>query len=193
MTRAAYHSALHAPAVISLAQHFTLGESVALVHNLTDGPLPPEFAACDVFYADIPWGQTGLARFNERAGVRTPYPEFIAAVTVTLDTIKRPAVIVTGQRDAALLPIPEQRMETRLNGARAVALIYRALLPTHVPDTVKLLHLLADKYQRVGDFCCGYGRAGRIFMGRGKRFTLSDYNPACIGYIAQHAASWCPK
>ncbi len=53
-----------------------------------------------------------------------------------------------------------------------------------------MLFHLAERYNRVGDFTCGYGRVGRIFSGAGKTWVMSDYNPTCIGYIGMNASGW---
>jgi hypothetical protein len=53
-----------------------------------------------------------------------------------------------------------------------------------------MLHAIAQRYDTVGDPCCGYGRAGRFFLRAGKRAVLSDFDPHCIGYIAEHAGGW---
>jgi hypothetical protein len=85
-------------------------------------------------------------------------------------------------------------LPTRLNEDEAVAVGYR---PGSEADgsygvAPELLHALAQRYDVAGDFCAGYGRTARFFLRSGKRAVVSDFNPQCIGYIAEHAEDWTP-
>ena len=188
-TQHKYHSALRAPEDSAPQRGFALGSSCAVVHDLTSGPLPAAYGLCDVLYADLPWGEHGAAQFNKRAGVSIPYRDLLTAVGAIIRAQPQPLVLVAGWRAAAHLPPPDKRLCVRLNGALSCALLYRVRLPP-ARDAADLLHDLATRYHRVGDFCCGYGRSGRIFWEHGREFTMSDYNQECIGYIAAHAAAW---
>lgn len=75
----------------------------------------------------------------------------------------------------------------------AVAYVYNAGFTTSWDGTGELLGYLAARFDRVGDFCAGYGWAPRAFTRAGGSFVASDINPQCIGYIAEHAAEWLTK
>ena len=189
-----YHS-VHAPRVpVEPCRRWEGGGSVALVHDVMAGPLPAEFEACDVLYADLPW-RTGFDGYNGRAGVddgRT-YPAFMAAVSRVVEAQNRPVVLVTGRHALSMLPKPVQKLPVVMpvaNRQPALALVYGCVLRCDWEDTAGLVARLATWYRRVGDFCCGYGQSARAFAAAGRRFVASDYNPECVGYIAQHADSW---
>src|SRR5262245_57087728 len=187
---AAYHTALKSSRRMTgrPRQRARLRAGVTLVHDLLRGPLPAEYEACDVLYSDLPW-QSGFAEFERRAGVAAArsYSAFLAAISRILQYDSRPAVLVTGKHALPHLPSPAQVLESTLNGDDCLALFYRSEreIVGRFPTTIDLLHWLAERYQCVGDFCCGYGRAGRIFAEHGKQFVMSDYNAECIGYIAE--------
>lgn len=172
------------------------GSSSAFVHDLIGGPLPRAYSTCDVLYTDLPW-QKGFSTFNERAGVddgRT-YRGFMAAVSNVIASLpsSRPAYLVTGRHALSLLPEPAQVLDTRLNEDASVIVVYNASKPHgKFGEARELLRSLAAQYERVGDFCCGYGSAARAFRRQGKTFVASDVNPRCIGYIAAHAGDWGP-
>jgi hypothetical protein len=186
-----YHSALH-PAIFAerVARVEHPNGSIAMVHDVMDG-LPEEMNDCDVLYADLPW-RDGFGRFNRRAGVRDDrtYPALMRAVSEALNASSAAAVMVTGKHAKRLLPPADAEVPVTLNGGPSVAYVYRMeALPMPGPNREylparDLLAFLADRYDRVGDFCCGYGRSGRTFIGAGKTAVLSDLNPMCIGMIA---------
>jgi hypothetical protein len=189
-----YHGA-HKPTVDApRCTHWCDRSSSAFVHDLIGGSLPHAYGTCDVLYTDLPW-QKGFDTFNKRAGIddgRT-YREFMAAVSGVITGTTQPAYLVTGRHALSLLPEPAQVLATRLNEDASVIIAY------NVPKTHKtfgeareLLRSLATQYERVGDFCCGYGSAARAFRRQGKTFVASDVNPYCIGYIATHAKDWEP-
>lgn len=195
-----YHSALAPPLEAKpITEHVEIGESLAFTHDLRHG-LPIVYAACDVFYTDLPW-RDGFLVFEARAGAvkaklegrpstltvskETPrYEGFLQNVAAIVESVKQPVVLVTGKHALRGLPRPEHLYNTYLNGASAVALVYRTELKSY-GNEFEILRELAQRFNCVGDFCCGYGRTGRVFKEAGKRFVMSDFNPACIGRIAQ--------
>lgn len=195
--RTDYHSAHKPPAPAAPREVFHSGLVSAYRLDITD-PIAPfgpggVFADCDVLVTDLPW-QKGYATFNQRAGIadgRT-YTTFMRAVTRIVETATVPTWLITGQHALRKLPAPDATLPMRLNEDDALAVGYRP-----GPEATgrygiaqEFLHALAQQYQCAGDFCCGYGRTGRFFARAGKRAVLSDFNPQCIGYIADHADQW---
>ena len=158
---------------------------MAFVQDLLAGPLPAEYDACDVMYADLPW-RAGFIEFERRTGAQgRSYADLMAAVFRIVRAATCPVVLTCGKLAWSHLPLPRETIHTRLNGATCLALVYNADFKPECADTIALLHWLAERYGCVGDFCCGYGRAGRIFSEHGKRYIMSDYNSECIGYIGE--------
>jgi len=192
-----YHSVYLASSGSMPQTRYAIGDSVAFVHDVMAGPLPIEYADCDVIYADLPW-RAGFAHYNDRAGVaddRT-YRDFLAAVRDVIETRTVPAVIVTGRHALDSLPKPSQVLPVIMpvaNGQPGVALVYGMALISEWPKRGTpdgLLALLAATNRCVGDFCCGYGASAYAFLRAGRRFVASDYNPECIGYIAKNVGRW---
>lgn len=187
-----YHSAMWQPAYDGgEARRHESAAGVAFVHDVIADPLPDEYAECDVLYTDLPW-RTGFAEFNERAGVgdgRT-YRAFLEAVGWIVREARCPVVLVTGKHALPHLPSPDSVADVTLNGQPAIAACYRLTLAPWLRDTWEVLRWLAFRFECVGDFCCGYGRSAQVFAESGKRYVASDYNPACIGRIAEQADGW---
>jgi len=187
----AYHTALKGERISAVPRKRVESPAgVAFVHDLLCGPLPDEYAACDVFYADLPW-PAGFAEFERRAGltIGRNYGEFMAAVSRIIRTVRQPVFLAAGKLALRYLPTPTAIISSKLNGAACVVIMFHADIQPACSDTVALLGWLAERYNCIGDFCCGYGRAGRIFAKHGKRFVMSDYNSECIGYIGESLVS----
>ncbi len=103
-----YHSAHLAPVTTSPRFAHVSTHGVALVHDVTTGPLPKAYSECDLLYADLPW-RAGFHEFNLRAGVADDrrYGEFMDAVSDLIRGDSRPVVLVTGRHAAKLLPPPD--------------------------------------------------------------------------------------
>lgn len=189
-----YHSA-HKPALTHIlpAERVERGGSTAFAHDITTG-MPSEYDACDVLYADLPW-RNGMDEFNHRAGIQgLTYKQFMGAMSDIATNDPRPVVYVTGQHALKSLPKADHVAPLHLNEWAAIAIMYRPSTPTRKWGTAtELLLDLANRHDRVGDFCCGYGRTLKIFAKAGNRFTGSDYNTQCIGYIANHIDEWTPN
>ena|SRR5215216_3207392 len=192
-----YHSAHLPPIENTISTNRWIGRdgSVAFVWDMLYGELPPEYNHCDVFYADLPW-RTGFQTFNQRAGItdNRTYRQFMATVSKIVANVNRPTVLVSGKHALDYLPVPTQTEAVQMPGTRqdALAIFYNLVTGPNWHEIHGLLQQLARTYQRVGDFCCGYGSAPRAFAQHGKPFVASDFNPACIGYIAGNANNWTP-
>jgi hypothetical protein len=155
--------------------------------------LPVDYGACDVLVTDLPW-RTGFSKFNQRAGVEDArtYTGFMDRVSEIVESTSVPLYLVTGLHALPKLPKPDVVLPMRLNEDDAIAVSYRpgAEADRSYGVVPEFLHALAQRYNTVGDFCCGYGRSARFFLRSGKRAVVSDFNPRCIGYIAEHAPSW---
>lgn len=160
--------------------------SVAFFYDVTKPNLRINlFKDCDVFYTDLAW-KHGLYRFNEMAGVNVGYKEYLFGVSNIIVKQSKPMFIVAGKTEGKHLPTPTATFPIVLNGGNAVVYVYNYSKGVCEKDTIQLLKRLAKEFNKVGDFCCGYGRSGRIFTDNGKKFVMSDYNKKCIGYIKDY-------
>jgi hypothetical protein len=190
-----YHSGLRDPVNSPLLNQARHPQGVAFVHDLLTAPaLPAEFAECDVLYADLPW-RNGFSEFNRRAGVNDDrtYSEFLKTVARLLEDERRPVFLLTGKHALRQLPPPDFTRAVRMFQFSALAVVYNAT-PTHRSlrwtTATALLDQLGGLHRSVGDFCCGYGSSVRAFAEAGRRFVASDFNPRCVGYIAEHVQEW---
>lgn len=168
------------------------GRLTAFVHDASSGLLPSAYDGCDFLAADLPW-QRGFDEFSSRAGLpdRT-HEDFMAGVACIVLSTDVPLYLITGKHALRYLPQPDTVKPMRLNQDRAVAIGYRPGGEAFADygDSREFLHAAAQRYDRAGDFCCGYGRTGRFFLRAGKSAVLSDVNPRCIGYVAGAARGW---
>lgn len=187
-----YHSGLSGPVKgLKRVGFFSIHDSVAFAWDVLEGRLPKMYSECDVFYSDLAW-KAGFERFNERAGVKDQrsFAQYMEAVSKIIMGTRAASVIVTGKHAERYLPNHCQALHSTLNGLPCMVYVYNTKINCKDETTIDILKYMASRYKRVGDFCCGYGRSGRIFARHGKSFVMSDFNPECIGYIAQNAERW---
>lgn len=183
-----YHTALAGGTELSAepCDRVEFSDGVALCHNLWH-PLPVEFAACDVWYAEPPY-RSGYDVFNGRAGcVDPPWPVFQRRIGRLAEEAPVPVVLAIGRDAIRYHPGADGGLPVKHNGEPAWLVTYRALIGR--PQTTdEAIHELMQRHECIGDFCAGYGRTGRIAREHGKRFVMSDHNPVCIGVIAKNFA-----
>lgn len=173
-------------------QRFEVDGSIAFVHDVMTGILPDEYKGCDVFYLEPPW-RAGFDEFNRRAGkaYQFTYQDFLDALSRIISKITVP-VFMTAGKHWKLKVQPLQGRSIMLNGFEAVLLSFNVKQGCPGDTAEDCIEGLTTHFSRVGDFVCGYGRTGRIFMQNGRSFVMSDHNAECIGNIAAHAPSWKP-
>ncbi len=189
-----YHGAHRKPVTAPAMEQWKGYGCTAFVHDvMASSVFPAEYNPCDVMVADLPW-RNGYDAFNRRAGIvdgRT-YATFMERVAEITESALSPLYLVTGRHALPMLPTPDAVLPMRLNGDDAVAIGYRPGKEANgrYGITQEFLCVLAQRYDCLGDFCCGYGRTARFALRSGKRAVVSDLNPRCIGYIAEHAPEW---
>lgn len=184
-----YHSAHYPERDATPRDHYYCLRGVAIVHDLTDGPLPQRiYDGCDVFYTDPPW-RSEYDEFAMCVGtIAPPYEAFMDALVASIpDGI--PAAVVTGKHAARWFQDGWSIYPVRLNEHDALAYT-RGIDVQPWAKAADLGRQLAATYQKVADPCCGYGNTVRWFVEAGKKFAASDVNPRCIGYIAEHEKRW---
>ena len=197
-----YHTALpgHNLTDAPPREWFALGDSIAFQHDVNDG-FPREALEADILYADLPW-RDGYEEFLHRAVAASgqtdvvdrakAYERWLYQLNCQLAAFGKPWIVVGGYASVRFLGCEWVR-PVRLNGSQAMAMGARCHRPPEdVADADGLLRWLAGdpQFNRVYDFCCGYGRSARIFHEAGKSFVATDFNPDCIGHIAQEAPKW---
>ena len=148
--------------------------------------LPKLYESCDVLYSEPMW-EAGVSKFNQRAQISVEYETYMRNINTLCKT--KPSIIVMGKKAQRYLTDAQHTLNVTLNGAPARAYVYGFTMTRKLRECASakdIVKHLATKFNRVGDFCCGYGRTGRIFYENGKSFVQSDYNGKCIGYIKQY-------
>jgi len=185
-----YHSALTQPLKIEkeLSYYGNNGNFV-IKRDICKG-LPEEFRLCDVIYSEPSW-LMGYEKFLSRASTEgSDYKKYIESISGIIKKTNKPIWIVTGRHALKHFPIPHHSQEIKLFHHDAFLLGWndRSLDWTDfgsIKTTDNLLEILSDTYDRVGDFCCGYGNTARAFLNKGKEFVMSDINGKCVYYIAK--------
>lgn len=187
-----YHTALKPTEDYPESEGFQIGKSLAFAYDLeASNDLPTVYNYCDILYTEIPW-RDGYTKFNERAGVKgSDYDSFLARISHIINTTQKHFVIICGKKIIGKLPKPSNALDVDLNGYPSKALLY-GVDPEglNTSNFITLLQSLSQRYNKIGDFCCGYGNTGKVFRENSKEFVMSDVNKKCIGYIQANVKGW---
>lgn len=193
MDKIPYHSALKQgkgeEAEPLQGVHTDAQGNTCFVWDVTTPDIPEAYLTCDLIYAEPSW-PGGLERFDARAGVKTDsYAAYAGAIASFIERLNKPTVMFVGANALRHTPPPDFTVSAILNGNKVQAAFWNGAFATGNSNQ-EIIRNLAKRYDRVGDFCCGYGTTGRLFMEAGKTCVLTDYNANCCGYIAQEMKGW---
>ena len=192
MSNLPYHTAYQKELSAKPCQSFRASKLIALVNDVFKG-LPSEFGVCDVLYAEPPT-QGGMKEFDRRSGhAHRRYRQFVLAIGAIIDASRLPCFMVIQPQWIKDLPKPRRIIPVRGQATNAVLLSWRTEIDMSALCSIgwwSVVCDLADRFDCVGDFVCGYGNTGRIFLESGKSAVLTDYNPKCIGYVKEHYPKW---
>lgn len=164
---------------------FRLGDSIAFVHDVFD-PTPDIYREVDAFYTEPPWPH-GTKVFDERVGVtgRT-WADLASRLESLIEETPAPVVIPLGKIALKRLPSPTVTYDVYMPhaGDRAIIACWRTVLDNPA-TTIDAARQLISQHNTIGDWFCGYGKTAELANEMGRRFIVSDYNPRCIGFIAQ--------
>lgn len=182
----AYHSALKPSLNISKGLSFVeKNGNKAFVMDISK-----EFNSyddCDILYSEPAW-LDGYDEFLKRANNNdSSYDSYIDSIINIIQTCDKPIVLVLGKHVIKRFPIANSKIDVKLHGYHTNAYGWNIDLSTYQSATTnyELIRLLANDYNCIGDFNCGYGNSGLIFKQNGKHFVMSDINEFCISYIAE--------
>lgn len=148
----------------------------AFKNDISEG-LPKEFSECDVFYTETSW-KKGQDKFNKSAGEKVEWIDYIQGLK-KLMKFRKPFIAVSSKDFEKYFFPAHQKFETELNGGRAYCFVYNTRIP-EIGSSIRIIEYLSQVYDHAGDPSCGNGRTGFMFMKRGKRSTLTDYDSNCI-------------
>lgn len=184
-----YHSALKGTKIEQAEplNRFELNGSIALVHDIFD-PVPSDFDQCDFFYQEPPY-PAGVKVFDQRVNIagRT-YADLASHISNFILNTDKPVVMPMSKTVLKHYPTTTQTIEVDFVHSKGGQKTTLAIWNTYIgsPKTTdEALHTLLDTYDCVGDLFCGYGHTAYIAHQRNKKFVVADYNPLCIGFIAQ--------
>lgn len=161
-------------------ERFEIGNSVAFQHDILNG-LPKEFEQCDVLYTEPPW-PAGNVAFNKRAGIDNSFADLMKATSDIIQKDNRPIFMAVCKAHLKSLPEPDYIKKYTFNKNEGLLASWNAKPPI-ANLNLALLNMLANEYDCIGDFMCGYGVAPLIFHSAGKRFVATDYVKHCIGVL----------
>lgn len=186
MKKTTYHSALR-PEISGLEGCGFASDSdrnIAFCHDITKG-IHIAYNTCDIIYSEPSWID-GYQKFLERSESKeeSTYLQYLDAINEWINQFECPFALLLGKHALKNICRFDSSITIKLFGYDAGIYGWRIDLSKYQSKTnIEFIEKLANDFQRVGDFCCGYGNTGKIFKERGKNFIMSDINKKCISYI----------
>lgn len=163
--------------------------NICFTWDVNNREIPDQYRSCDLIYAEPSW-PAGLKEFDQRAGVGSPsYAYYATSLGLIIRELAVPTIMMISKITLRHLPPPDFTTVVILNGNRADVGFWNGAFAAG-ESNLELIRNLASQYNRVGDFCCGYGTTGRLFIEAGRTCVLTDYNAVCCGFVAQNMESW---
>jgi hypothetical protein len=191
--REVYHSALHDELdVRGELQEYWADGSVVFASDLTRG-IEPRYRRAEAVYSEPAW-KDGYAKFAERAGADTDptyagYLRYLHSIRSVIYELGIPAYIVMGKHMLKYLK-PDRTLPIMLHGYECLLGIYNTTEDPIGRTNDDVLAWVADRYDCVLDFSCGYGNVARAMRQRDKHFICSDINPKCVYYVAREVMGY---
>lgn len=161
--------------------------SVVFACDLTKG-MQPRFRRAEAIYSEPAW-KDGYAKFIERADADTDptyagFLRYLHSIRMTVYELGVPAYIIMGKHMVKYLK-PEHARSVMLHGYECLLGVYNTSEISEGRTNDDVLNWVADNYDCVLDFSCGYGNVAQAMSERGKHFICSDINPKCVYYVAR--------
>tara|TARA_B100000963_G_scaffold190660_1_gene165856 strand:+ start:6666 stop:7265 length:600 start_codon:yes stop_codon:yes gene_type:complete len=148
--------------------------------------LRKEYDECDFLYVEVPYPQ-GIKIFDERANIKQTrsLDDFASALNEIIN-IGKPIGITTSKFLHKKLPQPIAKYDMKIHIGNVTFAIYNTNPNMQFKTSSELMQYVANHYQCLGDFCCGYGFPLLQFLDYGgKKIIASDYNSKCITVLKQ--------
>lgn len=149
--------------------------------------LPKEYNECDFLYVEVPYPQ-GIKIFDERANIKQArnVDDFALALREIIQDCKKPIGIVTSKILHKKLPTPTDTYEMKIHVGKVTFALHNLDCKYKFRTSSELMNFVANQFNCLGDFCCGYGFPLMEFLNYGgKKIIASDYNDKCITILKQ--------
>jgi hypothetical protein len=152
-------------------------------HDICHG-LPSYYDKCDVLYSEPAW-LDGFQKFMHRAESEGVYDEYLKAISDIISESKKPTWLIIGKHAHKKIPKPHRVEPIKIHNYWTTMLCWNDENEYSANTNYDFIEQISEKYQCVGDFCCGYGNTGKAFLNKGKQFVMSDINGKCVYHIAK--------
>ena len=161
-----------------------------LTWDIWKGDLPKDYDECDVFYTEAPFPH-GFGHFNEKAGIEDDR-EYVQMGYLIYDKIiatGKPTFLISWKTLINKMPLCEYR-QIKLDGRNCTVWVsFWNGAQSNAESTYELTSQLAQQYNCMGDFMCGYGQNVIDFVQNGgDKFVASDVDSRAVGVLRRRVS-----
>ena len=174
---------------VEVGKVYNVNGNVTMYHNVKHG-FRKEFLNADCLYTDIPW-PAGMIKFEKKANSsHMKYEDFLNKIINLVDVLKIPSIITAAPSlTTKMIQLGFKVKSITMTPINKKAVAYSKFIDiqkTSIETTEGLIRLLATRFYKILDPCCGTGQTGEIFKEHGKQFIMSDINRNAITYIREN-------
>jgi hypothetical protein len=159
-----------------------------IIEKITDLSKVKAFSKADAIYSEPAWNH-GFSLYYQRANQKPEsYQKYLESINRLIINMDVPSYIVMGKRMLQSFE-PDTKLKVQLNSTNAWLCVWNAPEPVISKSIIRhidIIEYIANKYNHILDFCCGYGNIIPPLLDKGKTFTCSDINIKCVYYIASN-------
>ena len=188
-TKIDYHSVYFRELELGELSYFDNNGSIAMQHDISFD-IPDEFRNAQCIYSEPAW-HYGYDEFRKRAGLdESSYDFYLSNILRIIYELNIPSFIVMGKRMAKKLR-PEKLGDVYLHSYKSIQGCWNCE-PINCSNNFDLASKVANRFDNILDFSCGYGIIARELYKKNKKFICSDINKKCVYYIANNFMGYEP-
>lgn len=188
-----YHSALKNESTIDgELEYYENSGSYVFQHDITKG-IHQLYGKAEAIYSEPAWDK-GYYLFLERAGMNpnSTHNEYLRCIKNIINELCLPTFLVMGKHMVKKLG-PEYSIDMKINKGNCILGTWHFKGALSFKTNNEVINFVAENYNNVLDFSCGYGNMAQKMNELKKSFICSDINKKCVYYIAKNIMGYNPN
>lgn len=155
----------------------------SFVWNVCDG-FHEEFKTADCIFVEPSWlhGYGKFTKGTEADG--TTYHDYLEGIKDIINRLNVPTFLLCGKQVCTMLkPDREKEIQFLFHKMSTSVAVFNTKEALPFQNEIELREYVAEKFNCILDFSCGYGILAKHILRQNKKAILTDINTDCIRYL----------